>query len=301
MFSRFFLFLFLIFFKGLFAQERDLKIVEILDANLFKTEDSLLIRMVNLRVPSISDQDSIKSEQAIKIIKFAELHLLNRTSRFIISPKKKCSENPIQSGHLFRKYPLANTNINEKYIEKGYAFYLPCDTMFMDVYSMVAERALEKKAGLWSAPIVKRKPDYFNRFRTTSWHFRKQLEADDFVPIIGFNYRWSDIYSFVDYKSVNLNLSAETGAFFFLVLPYANLGVELRSSPFYVRAHYDLLVPFPFMFFTPGNEWLSYPFYGYDAGIMIPFTNRTGFELEVNLKHLGGDLRTFFSISFVAY
>ncbi len=298
MFSKFFLFLFLIFFTGLFAQERDLKIVEILDANLFRTEDSLLIRMVNLRVPSVSDQDSVKSEQAIKIIKFAELHLLNRTSRFIISPKNKCSENPIQSGHLFRKYPLANTNINEKYIEKGYAFYLPCDTMFMDVYSMVAERALEKKAGLWSAPIVKRKPDYFNRFRTTLWYIPEMYEMELF-PIIGFNYRWSNLYPIVDYQSLHLNLSAEVGTFFYFAVPYTNIGNEICFKNVYLRGHYNVVLPF-FML-LPQNRISTLDFFGFDVGIKIPLSKNTGLEIEFNLKRSNEWELKFLSISLTNY
>jgi len=283
---------------NLLAQDKDVKIIEILDANLFKTEDSVLIRMSNLKVPSLSDPDSARRDLAKKIIKYADLHLLDRTSRFIVSPKKSCSEKSIQSGHLFRKYPLSETNINEAFLEKGYAVYLPCDTLFMDDYSQASEKAITKKKGFWSPIREIKKPDYFNRLRGTIWHYQPALENDNYFPIFGFNYRWSNLYPLVEYNSTNLNLSAEAGTFILFFLPYVNLGSEFRYKKFYVRGHYDVLLP---IFIGADGRSNAFDFYGFDAGFIISIGKRSGIEIEVNLKNVNKDTYTLMSISFVSY
>jgi len=61
---------FSIFSFALYAQE--IKVIEIIDANLFRTSDSALIRMVNLEVPSLHDRDSNRIELATKAIKLAK-------------------------------------------------------------------------------------------------------------------------------------------------------------------------------------------------------------------------------------
>jgi hypothetical protein len=290
---RIFILIFSIFYTGLLAQ--DVKITEILDANLFRTEDSLLIRMVNLNVPSITDEDSSRRALAHKIIEYADLHLHKRSARFIISPKKSCQENSVQSGHLFRKYPLSYSNMNEKYLEAGYAVYLACDTLFMDDYRMASEKAIKKKAGVWSPVRVEKKADYLNRLRVSFWYYHLAYDVERYVPLFGVNYRWSDLYSLVDNKPFNINLSAETGTYIFIFIPYANLGGEIRYKNFYLRGHYDILFP---VLGSLDDEVDSIGFFGFDAGLLIPFGKRSGLEIEYNFKVLNEDTIPLLSLSF---
>ncbi|KAA3610477.1 MAG: hypothetical protein D8M58_05300 [Calditrichaeota bacterium] len=265
-------------FTNLFAQEREVKIIEVLDANLFLTEDSLQIKMVNLNVPSINDLDSARSELAANIIKFARIQLEKRTSGFIPSYKNSCSDNSIQCGHLFRKYPLGDRNINTTYLENGYAVYLPCDTLFMDEYREASERAIKNKKGTWALTRIARKPNYFNRFRATNWQHSSFYEnsRDSFFPIIGFNYRWSELYNLAEFNSSKINISAEAGTFLYFMLPYANIGSEIRFKRFYIRGHYDVLLPF--FYFVPSDRFESFDFYGLDVGVMIPMFKRVAWS-----------------------
>jgi endonuclease YncB( thermonuclease family) len=283
------------------GQERDLKIVKILDANLFQTEDSLQVQMADMRVPSIHSGDSTQIEMAKKAIEFANIHLLNLTSRFVASPKNKCSEDGIISGHLFRKYPLEDTNINAKYLEQGFAVYLPCDTLFMEEYRTASEKAMDRRKGFWAASPIARPPDYFNRFRASFLIVPDIFVADSFLPIIGLNYRWSDLYSVLGSSAVQLNLSAEAGTFFYIYFPYGNLGAEFRFAPFYLRAHYNVLLPFPGGSYTLENGFGLTNFYGFDAGIMMPISKRTGIEFEVSSKMSGSFNIVLFTISLVSY
>ncbi|MCB0283140.1 MAG: hypothetical protein KDF60_11220 [Calditrichaeota bacterium] len=290
----------LIVFLIHYVQAQDIRIEEIMDANLFLTEDSMLISMANLNVPSIYDADSVRKDLAKKIMEYACLHLRHYSCRFIPSAQK-CNVNTGQSGHLFRKYPLSDLNMNAQYLEKGYAVYLPCDTLFMQEYSSSSQNAIENRLGIWKPLRSAIPPNYFNRFRLTNWLLMFQFDLENYFPIFGMNYRWSDIFSFyrTENKSFSVNMSGEAGTLLYFMLPYANLGPEIRFKNFYIRGSYNALLPIIWVF--EAEELHVYDFWALDVGFRIPIGSSVGLELEYNAKKIDKNTFRIFSISFATY
>lgn len=277
---------------------QEIKVIEIIDANLFRTSDSSLISMVNLEVPSLHDRDSNRIELAKKAVKLAKLHLLKQKLRFEETYKKKCFEGPGKAGHLFRVYPLSDKSINEFYLEKGYAIYSPCDTLYMDMYRAANLKSINNRLGIWKVSKSVEKPDMLNRFRLSFLVLVEYYESSLFPPLFGINYRWSDILTFVDQNGLNLNASVETGTLVYFALPYGNVGLEARFHNTYLRGHYDALLPI--FFFLDAKDFDSVYFWGIDIGFIVPF-GRNGIELEYNIKTRDGFYFNYFSISFAAY
>lgn len=279
---------------------QNIRIQEIIDANLFLTEDSMLVSMANLNVPSIHDADTVRKDLAKKIMDYARLHLRGYSCRFIPSAQK-CRVNAGQSGHLFRKYPLSDLNMNAQYLEKGYAVYLPCDTLFMQEYSSSSQKAIENRLGLWEPLKSAVPPDYFNRMRLTNWLLMFQFELDNYFPIFGMNYRWSDIFSFyrTENKAFSVNLSGEAGTMLFFMLPYGNIGPEIRFKRLYIRGSYNMLLPIIWVF--EAEELHAYDFWGLDVGFQIPIGSSAGIEIEYNVKRINKHSLRIFSISFATY
>jgi len=219
--------------------------------------------------------------------------------RFEESYKNSCTEEPGKTGHLFRVYPLSDKSINELYLEKGYAIYSPCDTLYMDAYRTANLVSINKRLGIWKANKFVEKPDMFNRFRLSFLIIEELYDSHSlFPPLFGLNYRWSDVIKLVDYEAFNLNASVEAGTFVYFALPYGNFGAEARFHNFYLRGHYDALLPI--FFFLDAKDFDSVYFWGIDIGIIVPF-GRKGIELEYNIKTRDGFYFNYFTISFAAY
>jgi hypothetical protein len=291
--------IFLLIITALGAQE--IKIVEIIDANLFRTSDSILISMIDLEVPSLMDQDSSRSLLAEKAIQLARLQLLKQNLRFEETYKSSCNEDVVKKGHLFRKYPLGDANINILYLEKGYAVYSPCDTMYLDQYRQAGINAMNQRLGIWKSTVYASKPiDRFNRFRLSLLLLDEKFRRESFFPpLFGLNYRWSDLITIVDNEPFHLNVSAETGTLVYFVLPYVNLGMETRFSYFYGRVHYDTIWPVLFLFDDYDID--ANDFWGFDIGFIIPLKDSRGIEIEFNSKHKEDIYINFISISFTVY
>jgi hypothetical protein len=169
----------------------------------------------------------------------------------------------------------------------------------MDEYVSASQRALEHQQGIWRPIRVSKKVDPFNRLRLTNWLLQLEYEVKEYIPIIGINYRWSDLFSFYKTPKFSASLSAETGTFVYFMLPYANLGAELRYNIFYVRGHYDALLPL--LWFSDDDDIETHDFYGLDAGIQIPLSKHAGIELEYNFKGKDKFSVNLMSISFSAF
>jgi len=276
---------------------QEISIAEIIDANLFRTEDSTLISMVDLEVPSIKDEDSSRIYIAEKAIKLAKINLLQKNIRFEATYKNSCNGNDIRQGHLFRIYPLSEQSINRLYLEKGYAVYVPCDTSYMNIYREAGISSMKSNRGVWGQ-YMQSNPDMFNRFRFSFLLVEEYIKRNAFPPLFGINYRWSDLISIVDRDAFHLNASAETGTLVYVFLPYFNIGSEIRYENFYGRFHYDGIIPF---YFLNGYNPESFDFWGFDIGFIIDLKNNRGIEIEFNSKRKDNFFLNFISISFATY
>jgi len=276
---------------------QDTKVIEILDTNLFLTKDSVKIKMANLDVPSQNDPDSSRQILAQRIMKYNHINLLNESVRIEKTTLKQDEQSQVKSIHLFKKFPLEDLNINKEFIEKGYGVYIPGDTLFMEEYLRAAEYAVKNKEGIWKRPVPLREKDLFNRFRSTFWVNQIQFWDDRFIPLFGFNYRWSGLIKIWESNPSLISLSAEAGTAIYFFLPYATLGAEYRYKRIYVREHFDI-------FFHSVGDWSierSSGFWGTDLGFILLTGNRTGLEVELNLKFVDKDILNLMSINFTFY
>ena len=86
-----------------FAQK--MKIIEILDSNLFKLQNEQIIKLANVESPSINEPDSLFNYLARHIKLYAVIKLLNQD--FIIEPSPESNRDAkIVSVHLIQKYPF---------------------------------------------------------------------------------------------------------------------------------------------------------------------------------------------------
>lgn len=292
-------FIFLVLIISLLSA-REIKIVKILDSNLFKTDDSLLISMVDLEVPPLTDQDSSRSDLAKNAVILAKLQLLNQKLRFEKTSRNSCSEKSIIKGHLFRLYPFNEVNINEMFLEKGFAVYSPCDTLYMDKYREANLSAMHNRKGIWASGSERRQPDLFNRLRISFWIINVHIEKDTFVPpLFGLNYRWSDLFTMIEKGAFNLNASIEAGTLIYFFLPYANFGAEARFKKIYARAHYDSLLPF--VTFHDDDEFDAINFWGFDVGLIIQVKKNLGIEIEYNIKRNNDNIINYITINFTSF
>lgn len=272
--------LFILFLSTLLSAQ-ETRIIEVLDANLFRTEDSTLISMVNLDVPSINDPDSLRAALAKNIVTFAKHEFRMFNVRFE-KTVRKCSQQEITYGHIFKIFTFSDKNMNATYLKNGYAVYLPCDTSYMELYTDSAKKGMETKKGIWKTHLVQRPVNYFNRFRLTWMIFPKRDLFYTRIPLLGFNYRWSDLYTIYKNANSRLSLSTEVGTIIYII-PNANFGGEFRFKYFYIRAHYSL-----FRFFY-GDRILRVKNItragGYDLGFYIPIGKRNGLEFEINIQN----------------
>jgi hypothetical protein len=282
---------------SLFSQT--MKIEEFLDTNVFLTTDSMRIGMANLEVPSIHDPDTARAELAQKILEYTKKELKNFTIRFEKS-NNSCGKESISLGHLYKTFIFSEKNINAEYLKKGYAYYLPCDTINFKEYSFSAREALNNNRGLWQLKISENSPDFYNRLRISIWladyHFREKK----YFPLAGLNYRISDLISLYTDERVSVNLSTEVGYYFMILLPYVNFGMESRYKNLYIRGHYNYLSPFPFFI---DEEPKGIAFWGYDIGYMLTYV-KSGMNIEVEFsgKLIESSLFNYFiSLNFTNY
>ena len=88
---------------NLFSQQS--KIVEIRDANLFVTENSKLIWMADIIVPSLNDTDSLRNVVAQKAIRNVKKYILNQY--FIIEESEyRVESDSAINVYLINKFPL---------------------------------------------------------------------------------------------------------------------------------------------------------------------------------------------------
>jgi len=283
--------------SALAAQE--IRIAEIVDANLFLTNDSVFVSMADMEVPSIHDTDSARVELAENIVSFAKKEFKGYSIRFEKSAEK-CNEGKIAKGHFFKIYPLSEVNINTKYLEYGYGAYLPCDTLHLTEYSKSAKKAMEDSKGVWRLGKKTGPRNPFNRLRLSLWlteyHLRNRTL---FPPVMGINYRWSDIFSFIKYNGMNLSLTGEMGTYAYFYFPYAAMGTEMRYKNIYIRGHYNYLLPY---LLIRNNAIYSYNFWGYDLGFYIPVSKGGSvIELEFNSRFKDKFLIHLISINFTGY
>ncbi|MHB2153293.1 thermonuclease family protein [Calditrichota bacterium GD2] len=131
-----------------FAAQK-IKIVKILDTNLFLLQDGRKISLANLQMPSKADTNQARQAIAQKILAYEHQHLLKYDLIMEPSPAAD-STMQIIPVHLFQKLPLSKVNFNKELLKLGYAFYVPVDSLYHEEYEWAARKAQKLKRPLWA-------------------------------------------------------------------------------------------------------------------------------------------------------
>lgn len=259
---------------------RPVRIIEILDCNLFRTKDQQLIQLANVNSPVSAEADSG--------IKFFAREIKNTVKekmlRYGLLMQIADSSGKVLKVHLFRKFDLQLFNFNEYYLKNGFGYYEPNPvSKYSERYFLAAQHANQKRKGLWNERLIRKRTNRFDRRWRLMGGFWKSEDIDNdknTIPVIGFNYRASKILPVFENKWSYLSLSAEIGSIFIL-LNHFKIGPEFRiKKRFYLTANYGnyilLLNPFE------DGSW-STPFYDICAGF---FLSPNGVELELEYTKL---------------
>jgi endonuclease YncB( thermonuclease family) len=141
----------LIFQITLFAE--DVKIVKVLDSNLFEIKGGMRIRLANVDAPSISDSLKRLSSFAYNIKSYAERQLLGRSisAQFIQGWDNGNEPFPV---HLIQHFPLKTVSYNKLYLERGFGKYVnEGDTSYIQEYLAAEETAKRYKRGVWNEAL----------------------------------------------------------------------------------------------------------------------------------------------------
>ncbi len=128
----------------------DFKIVHIRDSNLFELDNGSLVRLANVKVPSVSTADSNFIYLARFIKKYAEAEYLKWPVSIEYSGKRDSSGYAL--AHIFQFYPFETIHINAVYLKKGFGWYResPGDTTYRNLYKAAARYAEQNKKGVWN-------------------------------------------------------------------------------------------------------------------------------------------------------
>ena len=135
-----------IFIEIGFSQElKDIRIVKIIDTNLFLSEEGQLIKLAEVQSPNLFSDDSVIAK---KIIKYATNYILNSNLSYLqVYPKL---QNDTLFIHLFREYDLSTTCFNEEYLKLGFGIYKKMDKLPLNEYFLEAEDdARFDEVGIW--------------------------------------------------------------------------------------------------------------------------------------------------------
>ena len=132
------------------ATEEKVKIVKIIDANLFRLNDGRLIRLADIWVPSQNSESPLYHYIARKAIQYANEMLIGQRFKIRYDSSKVRVGRPIPV-ILFKIYPLQKLDINKLYLQRGYGKYVPAkDTPPVKEYAAAEREARRKHLGIWA-------------------------------------------------------------------------------------------------------------------------------------------------------
>lgn len=124
-----------------------IRLVKIVDNNLFETTTGVIVRMAAVDAPSLNHPFIPLKNIAADAVRYSESVLLNR-ELFFIHVKTEDNINVII---LYKKYPIDSTNFNKIFISKGFAKILAGDSV-ANLKELKAEEEFARhfKKGIWA-------------------------------------------------------------------------------------------------------------------------------------------------------
>jgi len=142
-----------IFLLPLPSRTEDVKIVKVLDCNLFEIKGGKRIRLAHVDAVSVTDKIKRVSSFAHNIKYYAEREFVGQTLMAEYIDASNHNFEPL-SVHLIRKFPLKTVNYNKLYLERGYGKYMAeSDTVYSQEYLAAEEMAKLKNRGVWDKDL----------------------------------------------------------------------------------------------------------------------------------------------------
>ncbi len=130
----------------LYAQTE--RIIEVIDANLFKLQGGRLVKLAGVDCPQLSHPSNYFQSMAKKAVDYSKTELLDRM--VVVESVSKSIGKDYEFVIMYKKYLLSQSNINSKFLINGFGkFYdnvnLPIKHELLDSES----EAIKNKRGIW--------------------------------------------------------------------------------------------------------------------------------------------------------
>jgi len=140
-------FIFSLFLCSIVQAKEPVKIIQILDTNLFKTANGKIISLANVRTISIQDPDSFKQKFAIKVYRFAEKTLVDK----VLFMEVATENDSVLIVHLWDELL---ESVNRKFLQMGYGYFDPKpDSKYFRKYEIAADNAKRNELGIHNAEL----------------------------------------------------------------------------------------------------------------------------------------------------
>ncbi len=140
----------LLFLPLIRLHAEDVKIVKVLDSNLFELKDGREIRLAHVEAPSLSDSNKKLAFFALQIKMYAKGQFLGQmlTAEFFQPAENNSGPIPVR---LVQKFLLKTVCYNLHYLESGYGKYIAePDTLHAAAYREAEMEAKSKSRGIWN-------------------------------------------------------------------------------------------------------------------------------------------------------
>ncbi len=280
---KWFLWLVMSIFPGLLWASDSLKVVKILDTNLFLLNNGHVAKLYNIETYSLNDPDSIKRSFAQNTMELMQKTLFNN-NRLSIEKVGETNEG-VWLVRAWEVFPLQKELINLRILKLGYAKFVP-EIADQDTarFKEAAMKAQKKKRGLWGLRTYPKEwPS--NYFYGTSGAILNNSSGIGwlYIPNFTVGYHLGNLISFYKNKNDFVSLSADFGASFLLFFPTLTIGPEVQFKKLNIQTHFGILLP----------VWIGH--FSIDNQSLIQHSTVTiGYRFErKNHKWIGMQLKTY--------
>lgn len=127
---------------------QSLKVVKILDSNLFELEDGRIVKLAGVDSPQLNNPIPLFAETAKYAVSYNKEVLLKRKVR--VETISKVDSKNYELVYLWLKYPLEDLDLNQKFLEKGFGKFIYNVDPGKKAALIGAEKyAADKYSGIW--------------------------------------------------------------------------------------------------------------------------------------------------------
>ncbi len=124
------------------------KIIEVIDANLFKLQDGRLVKLAGIDCPQLSHPSIYFQSMAKDAVDYSRTELLDRM--VLVEPVSKPNDKDYEFVIMYKKYLLSQSNINSKFLMNGFGkFYDNVNLATKQELLDSESDAIKNKRGIW--------------------------------------------------------------------------------------------------------------------------------------------------------